>query len=254
MNFYIWAAIVTIIAILMFYYWFKMLKLSTIPMFLFYLLLTMPFSLIVNLVIKKPTLDFLLAVFQIDNIPKSWPLWFLVIVHFIPPITEESIKIYPLLFPSIRKIINNRAVSFTLGSLLGLGFGIGEAWYLAFALTWQKPEFAWGFFLDLVGFFGERLTVAIIHGFMTGLVFLGFYDKKFLRQFILVITIHASLNIGAALYQTGRCSLIFAALFSGVSAVILVYYIYILTEKLRKELDMKIHGKPLISVNKYVQK
>jgi len=66
--------------------------------YLVLMLITLPFSAIVNLLVKKPVYDFLLSSLDVSSelsIMSTW--WFLLLIHFLSPITEEAVKLSPLI-------------------------------------------------------------------------------------------------------------------------------------------------------------
>ncbi|MEW6482769.1 MAG: YhfC family intramembrane metalloprotease, partial [bacterium] len=73
--------------------------------------------------------DKLFNLFGIKEDPSSWPLWFHPISLVIGALAEEAIKVLPFLWLILKM---DKGYAYTLGALLGFGFGIGEAWYLAF--------------------------------------------------------------------------------------------------------------------------
>jgi hypothetical protein len=81
---------------------------------------------------------------------------------FYAPLTEEPAKWLPLAVPWVRRRLTaGNAVALALA--IGLGFAIGEIWFLAHGIA-QVPRFAALPFYDFVGFFGERLVVCFLHG------------------------------------------------------------------------------------------
>mgnify|MGYP007070990178 CR=1 FL=1 len=76
------------------------------------------------------------------------------------PLTEEPAKLLPLALPWVMRRVNDRNADRAAWAL-GLGFGVGEALFLA-ALLWERvpsmPWYAYG------GFMAERFMVALVHG------------------------------------------------------------------------------------------
>ncbi len=78
------------------------------------------------------------------------------------PLTEEPAKLLPLLLPFLRRRVSaQNFVAYALA--LGLGFGVGELWFLAYQ-TARVPAFASLPFYAFSGFFLERLIVCLLHG------------------------------------------------------------------------------------------
>lgn len=77
------------------------------------------------------------------------------------PLTEEPAKLLVLLIPAIRRDI--RAENFVRYALaIGVGFAIGEMWFLANRLA-HNPTIAALPFYQLGGYFEERLMVCVFH-------------------------------------------------------------------------------------------
>lgn len=199
-----------------------------------YFIITFPLSALVNLSIKKQIGSTLCSVFNLSETPKLWPLWFLAIANFIAPLTEEAIKLLPVIFSETRKSLQEKRPAFVYGMLLGTGFGIGEVWYLAYALTLSKPELVSGPFLNLIGFFSERITAVIIHGLLTTIVMLGF-NRNFLKSYFIAVGFHYLVNVGPALYQKGLVSLILATIPVLISVIFLFSYVFKIEQRIRKE-------------------
>lgn len=84
------------------------------------------------------------------------------ITLFYAPLTEEPAKLVPLLVPFILRDINKETfVRYAV--VIGLGFGIGEIWFVASRVA-QNPQFASMPFYNFGGFFSERMMVCVIHG------------------------------------------------------------------------------------------
>ncbi|MGB9721847.1 MAG: YhfC family glutamic-type intramembrane protease [bacterium] len=234
MNFYIWAGIVTVVGLVILYLWVGRWGLREIKYFYLYSLLTLPLSALVNLAVKRPIALKLLALFNLEEEPKLWPLWFLPIGILLAPVTEETIKILPVIFSDLRQVLKEKKKALIAGLILGFGFGIGEAWYLAFSLTQKMPEYASGSFWLLFGFFNERLMAIVVHGCMTAIVLMGFY-RNFLKYYLLAVLFHYLGNIGAAFYQSGYLSVEVAYIPIIVVVFLLFSYIFRIERQLRKE-------------------
>lgn len=77
------------------------------------------------------------------------------------PLTEEPAKLIPLLIPAIRHDI--RPANFVRYALaIGVGFGIGEMWFIADWIA-HAPLFAKVPFYQFGGYVGERLMVCLFH-------------------------------------------------------------------------------------------
>ena len=90
---------------------------------------------------------------------------YLFLTTFYAPLTEEPAKLLPLILPLLyRHIRRENFVNFALA--LGVGFGIGELWFLAERVA-RTPELAPLPFYMFGGFFAERLMVCLMHSAFT---------------------------------------------------------------------------------------
>mgnify|MGYP003393396654 CR=1 FL=1 len=115
------------------------------------------------------------------------------ITLFYAPVIEEPAKWFSLVLPSLRKALKpENAVAVALA--VGLGFGVGEIWFLAERLS-RSPQFAALPFWQFSGFLLERLQVCFIHGAMIALVFKRFAEGRSVLPAALVgIVLHFALN------------------------------------------------------------
>ena len=200
-------------------------------MYLALMLITLPFSAIVNLWIKKPVCEFLLSSLDISELSMTSPVWFLVFVLFLSPVTEEAVKLSPLLAKQVRRMIDRSSALWT-GMGLGMGFGIGEIWYLAWGFS-MVPGLTGYPFYYFGGFIWERVTVVFIHGVMTAVAVTAFTKrgKGLLTGYIGAVFLHAFTNIGAMLYQTRLWDETLASLYLFLPAVVAI----LIFEHLRKK-------------------
>ncbi len=203
MNYYICALIVMVASLLIFFSW-QHSRIKGVGYFHFCLLLSLPLSAIVNLFIKAPIFSQLDRIFNMSEEPTQWPMWFHLIGLIVGALAEEVIKIVPLLLIIIRKVSLDNVSIYYLGLLLGVGFGIGEAWYLGYSFSMELCEYNSGLknlLLLLSGFGGERLFTVFIHGFLTAGVTYGILLKKPIIFFLLMVLLHSLINFPALLYQ-----------------------------------------------------
>jgi hypothetical protein len=78
------------------------------------------------------------------------------------PLTEEPAKWLPLAVPPVRRLLAP-ANAVPLALAIGLGFGIGEIWFLTHALV-GAPNYPDLPFWQFYGFVIERLEVCFLHG------------------------------------------------------------------------------------------
>lgn len=86
--------------------------------------------------------------------------WVTIVALFYAPLTEEPAKWITALVPVVRRAIADHPVSLALSA--GAGFGLGEVWFLAYALN--TPDDAKLAFWNFGGFMLERLAVCFLHG------------------------------------------------------------------------------------------
>jgi len=84
---------------------------------------------------------------------------------FYAPLTEEPAKLWPLLLaPFATRVDDRNAVRVAMA--LGLGFGLGEIWFLAERIS-HVPDLAKLPWYMLGGFISERFMVCFMHGVFT---------------------------------------------------------------------------------------
>ncbi len=196
------------------------------------MLITLPFSTIVNLLIKKPVYELLASSLNVSSeLSVTMPLWFLLLVLFLSPITEEAIKLFPLVARRVRRMIDGSSALW-IGMAFGMGFGVGEIWYLAWGFS-ISPEFAGYPFYYFVGFIIERIAVVFIHGVMTAVAVTGFMEgrKRLLMGYVGAVLLHVMTNIGAMLYQLNFLDETFASLYLFLP-ILVAFFIF---EHLRKK-------------------
>lgn len=200
--------------------------------YLWLLLLGLPLSALVNLLIKKPLIVWAGEAANIaPNLGLATPLWFIIFLWLVPPITEEATKLTPLLLPWARQRLHSRAGALWTGTALGVGFGLGEAMFLAYGIA-QSTQYAAYPWYAFTGYFGERLIVCFCHGVMTSVVVAGLQQSKWraLMGYLAAIGLHALINVGAVLAQLHVISPTVASASLMASLVILV----IIFERLRR--------------------
>ena len=89
------------------------------------------------------------------------------LVTFYAPLTEEPAKLIPLLVPAIRRDIS-RANFGRYALAIGLGFAIGEMWFIAEVIA-RNPKFAGTPFYFFGGYLSERLMVCLFHSAFVGM-------------------------------------------------------------------------------------
>lgn len=192
----------------------------------FYWLLAagLPLSLLVNRLIKVP---FITAIATLTGTPLKLavdtPLWFSLLVWLNAPIFEEAIKALPILLPMRRFFLEDARRALFAGLALGLGFGLGEAGYLAYGIARSTAYHALPWYM-FTGYAFERIFVTFAHGLLTSLTILGVQrgGRKALFGYLSAVGLHALINLSpillalklvpAALASLGTYTAILAAL------------------------------------------
>jgi hypothetical protein len=127
---------------------------------------------------------------------------------FYAPLTEEPAKWLVLLLPAVRRALTReQAIAIALAT--GLGFGLGEIWFIAGRLA-RVPSVAVLPFWQFGGFFVERIIVCFLHGAFVAFAFLRLAEgRSFLPGALIGIVLHFALNlpilfIGIDLFGLGR--------------------------------------------------
>lgn len=94
------------------------------------------------------------------------------------PVTEELAKVWPLIIPAFYRSINRRNMV-CVAMALGLGFGLGEIWFLAERVS-RAPEIARLPWYLLGGFITERFMVCVMHGVFTATALKQLRDRFYL--------------------------------------------------------------------------
>jgi uncharacterized membrane protein YhfC len=183
----------------------------------------LPLSAAVNLLVKRPIGE---GVGQLAGIEPDMgletPVWFLFFLFMLAPVFEELVKVAPLLIPWVRRHVTDPGSGFWTGMALGMGFGIGEALYLAWSIS-ASGSFADVPWYQFTGFFGERLIVVFAHGVMTAVFVKLAAQGRFFRGYLYAVGLHAFLNVGAILFQLGLANEWIASGYLLVSVVVLAF-------------------------------
>lgn len=197
----------------------------------------LPLSWIVNNYVKGSVA---LAIGQTAGIPQGLglarPVWFTFILFMLTPVLEELIKALPLLLPWVRRLVKDPQCAFWTGIALGVGFGLGEIFFVAWADA-QVPEYAALPWYVLTGFLSERWMVCLIHGVMTSVFLLGLNrgGPWAVAGLFGAISLHALVDAGPMLYHLGVL-VVWATSLWEVATFILMAYLF---EKLRRTVTAK---------------
>jgi hypothetical protein len=165
------------------------------------LLAGLPISPIVNRLIKIPVITSLAAWTGLPlKLGPAVPVWFLAAIWLNAPIFEEAIKALPMILPGSRTFLRDDSPFLWAGLALGMGFGLGEAAYLAYGVA-QSPAYNGLPWYMFSGFAFERSIVTFAHGFMTGVAVSGLQNGrgKALSGYLTAVGLHALINLGPIL-------------------------------------------------------
>lgn len=191
----------------------------------------LPLSAIVNRLIKQPIGEGVAAWAGVstDQLGTA-PLWFLLFLLLLSPLTEEAIKIVPLLLPRARAWLGSRDGALWTGFALGVGFGIGEAAFIAYGIA-QSPDYAGMPWYLFTGYLNERFIVCFGHGVMTAVLVTGLTQGRPLRGYVGAVLLHTAANAGALAYQAGWVPVEVATL----SLTVVVLLLAVIFERLRRQ-------------------
>jgi uncharacterized membrane protein YhfC len=198
----------------------------------------LPLSFIVNQFIKTPAITSLAAWTGIPlRLAPDAPVWFIIAIWLNAPVFEEAIKLLPLSIPASRVFLCDASQALYAGLALGMGFGLGEAAYLAYGIG-QSPAYnqlPWHMFR---GFASERLIVTFAHGLMTSIAVLGFYGgrRKVLTGYLTAVGLHALINLGPILLVLKFIPATVANLAS-YAAILLAFLIFQKNERAAKQIS-----------------
>jgi RsiW-degrading membrane proteinase PrsW (M82 family) len=195
------------------------------------LAVALPLSAIVNLAVKRPLLD--AGAGLMGNAPQLSPtssIGFVLFAWLLSPLTEEAIKLLPLLALRVRGGLP-RADALARGFAAGAGFGLGEAVYVAYGVA-QRSDLAAlpsGLF---VGFLNERLLVIFVHAVLTGIAAYGLARgwRAAVAGYAAAVALHAVTNVGGVLARIGRLDAPIAFL----QLVAMVFICALILEALRR--------------------
>lgn len=187
----------------------------------------LPLSLIVNRFVKTPVITALAAWTGIPlRIGLDVPAWFIIAVWLNSPLFEEAIKMLPMLLPASRIFLRDASQALAAGLALGMGFGLGEAAYLAYGIA-QSPQYSqmpWHLF---TGFATERLIVTFAHGFMTSIAVAGlsFGRGKAVSGYLTALGLHALINLGPILLALKLIPVAFSSIIT-YAAILVAFVIF----------------------------
>lgn len=197
-----------------------------------FIALALPLSPIVNVLIKAPLYNMLLLSSGAVGDTAKLTLTVIILTLLLVGFTEEAMKITPLLARNIWRLCRQRRLySLIVGWCLGVGFGISEAWYIAYGVS-LSPEIGGYPFYMYSGYIVERVAVAFIHGGMTMIAVYGAHWglKGLTLTYIVSALIHGSVDTLAVAYQRGIVSASTVSLATQMMSITFIlgsaYFIY----------------------------
>lgn len=130
------------------------------------------------------------------------PAWVLIVAWLVGPVCEEAVKVVPLAFRKVRRLVADRTDSLWVGMALGFSFGLGEAAWVAFTIA-ADPQYSTLPWFEFAGYATERLVVCFGHGVMTALVVWGWHEGRAARSYLKATALHAASNVGPFLAMIG---------------------------------------------------
>jgi uncharacterized membrane protein YhfC len=172
--------------------------------------IALPLSPIVNIIVKGPIINYFRSLWGLQVSPSLWPWWFAVIALGVVGVSEESIKLLPLTWRPARARAVERSGVAMLAMVIGLGFGIGEAWFLAWRIYRSQPHIAHLPFYELTGFTAERVLAMALHSVLVSLPVSGILlnRTRFTQRLMGAMGLHCVVDLGPMLFQTGIISVV----------------------------------------------
>ncbi|MDR2395039.1 MAG: YhfC family intramembrane metalloprotease [Endomicrobium sp.] len=129
------------------------------------------------------------------------PIWYCFITFLYAPVIEEIAKILPILvFPVYKNNITKENIVL-YGSVIGLGFGIGEMFLISSFIVKDIAFIGYKWY-HFYGYIYERIISCFCHQIFT-IVALSGIEKCDIKYLLYAMVLHAILNIPAFLYQGG---------------------------------------------------
>lgn len=160
-------------------------------------------SYLINVWVKRPVAGW---VGEQSGLPLAFtfdqPLWFLLFLLFLAPVTEEIIKALPIYLPPFRRYLDQPLEAVRAGMMLGISFGLGEALFLAYGIA-QDPKYdgmPWYYF---GGFSSERFIVTLGHGALTVWTVYGLQrgGRWLWGGFLISVLAHALVNLPVPFFE-----------------------------------------------------
>lgn len=168
------------------------------PLLLLCFVAQLPMSALAFVALRRPLDGVVRAVLSPDHPLYAW------VTLLYAPLTEEPAKLWPLLLPVAARGVTRENLG-RVARALGVGFGVGEALWLAH-LALQDPRVGrlpWGMF---VPFMRERFQVALIHALLVAIALHGVTarPRRVGRWIAAAMAAHAALNLPVLLAAKGH--------------------------------------------------
>ena len=162
----------------------------------------------INVLVKRPLLLAMLAAAGVGRNSAGWPWWLVAAGLLMVGVTEELVKLLPLLIPSVRRQLRTDATAVPMSFAIGLGFAVGEIWYLARSIARTQPQVASLPVYMLGGFVSERAATVVIHSALTLIALSSFRrgPRRLAVGVVAAILAHAAIDFTPALFQRGQVS------------------------------------------------
>lgn len=197
-------------------------------------LIGLPLSALANVYVKTPVITGIERITW-PSVSGSAPWRFLWLVLWVAPLVEEAAKLLPLAVPDIRQSLASPRMPFRYGMASGFGFGLGEAWYLAWGISQSRMDAGLPFYY-FTGFMSERLLVAFAHGVMTSVAVNGVASSGASAPggYAGAVALHALLNAGALAYQAG----LIGSSASNIAMLVSIIVLAVVFERMRQVVNV----------------
>ena len=206
-------------------------------------LTALPFSAIVNILIKSPLIYLLLLAhgLSLKTGILSWPISMIVAALLVVGFSEEGIKLSPLTSGTLRNYAKNDTLAkIMIAWSVGMGFGTGEALYIAYMIS-IAPVYAGMPFYYFTGYIIERILASIIHGTLAVITYWGLStSRKLLMSYTCGSLIHSLIDVPAMLCQIRLLDIILAENIIFLEFIALFLFFLLLTNKY-KHTSEKLH-------------
>ena len=197
-----------------------------------FILFALPLSAVVNLMVKKPILLYILHSLNLNLKPLHWPVQVMIFTLLLVGFSEEGVKMLPVIIPKVRREISRSKFNkLALSWLIGVGFGIGEAYYIAYNIS-LNPELSGYPYYYFTGFMGERVMASLVHGVFTAAALYGWPTPIYLiKTYVVASILHALTDIFPLLYQAGYLDIFLTeSIIALITMISLFSYLYIVNK------------------------